>query len=85
MPLPPIRQVAGDWGINLNTIAVADRQLLEEGLVSVRHSRVTEASELLKPVRGSLTELLLAGWSDREIAAAVWQERVSLHRKGDYL
>jgi GntR family transcriptional regulator len=93
MPLPPVRQVAGDLGVNLNTIAVAYRQLQEEGLLTVRHgagavvsarrSRATEASELLKPVRAALTELILAGWSDRDIAVAVRQEFVSLRRKGD--
>ena len=93
MPLPPVRQVAGDLGVNLNTIAFAYRQLQEEGLLTVRHGagavvsarrpRAAEAGELLKPLRAALTELILAGWSDREIAAAVRQELVALRRIGD--
>jgi len=35
--LPSVRQVAGDLGINLNTVAVAYRQLQDEGFVTVRH------------------------------------------------
>ena len=93
MALPSVRQVAGDLGVNLNTIAGAYRQLQEEGFLTVRHgagavvssrrSRAIEESELLKPVRAALTELILAGWSDREIAAVVRQELESLRRKGD--
>jgi len=93
MTLPSVRQVAGDLGVNLNTIAGAYRQLQEEGfltvrhgagaVVSSRHSRTIGDNELLKPVRAALTELILVGWSDREIAAAVRQELVSLRRKGD--
>ena len=37
MVLPSVRQVSGDLGVNLNTIAVAYRQLQDEGLVTVRH------------------------------------------------
>lgn len=37
MTLPSVRQVAGDLGVNLNTIAVAYRQLQEEGFLAVRH------------------------------------------------
>jgi hypothetical protein len=33
--LPSVRQVSGDLGVNLNTIAVAYRQLQDEGLVTV--------------------------------------------------
>src|SRR6267142_1458783 len=35
--LPPVRQVAADLGVNLNTIAYAYRQLQKQGLVKVRH------------------------------------------------
>ena len=37
MTLPSVRQVAGDLGVNLNTVAVAYRQLQDEGFVTVRH------------------------------------------------
>ena len=35
--LPPVRQVAADLGVNLNTIAAAYRELQSEGLVTIRH------------------------------------------------
>jgi GntR family transcriptional regulator len=91
--LPSVRQVAGDLGVNLNTIAVAYRQLQEEGLLLVRHgagavvsSRRTcnvEEEELLKPLRTALTQLILAGRSDEDITAVVRQELEFIHRKGD--
>ena len=34
MTLPSVRQVANDLGVNLNTIAVAYRQLQDEGLLT---------------------------------------------------
>ena len=37
MALPPVRQVADDLGVNLNTVAAAYRELKKEGLVAVRH------------------------------------------------
>ena len=37
MALPPVRQVAADLGVNLNTIATAYRELQREGLINVRH------------------------------------------------
>jgi GntR family transcriptional regulator len=93
MTLPSVRQVAGDLGVNLNTIAVAYRQLQEEGFLTVRHgagavvssrrARGVEEVELLKRLRTALTELILAGRSDREIAAAVRQQLELLRQKGD--
>jgi len=95
MTLPSVRQVAGDLGVNLNTIAVAYRQLQDEGFLRVRHGagavvssrrpRGVEEDELLKRLRTVLTELILAGLSDREIAAAVEQELELLRQKGDPL
>lgn len=95
MTLPSVRQVAGDLGVNLNTIAVAYRQLQDEGFLTVRHGagavvlsrrpRSVEEDELLKRLRTALTEFILAGLSDREIAAAVEQELELLRQKGDPL
>lgn len=92
MTLPSVRQVAGDLGVNLNTIAVAYRELQEEGFLSVRHgagavvssqrARDVETIALRKLLRTPLTQLVLAGLSDREIAALVRQELELLHRKG---
>src|SRR5436309_6828641 len=71
--LPPVRQLAADLGVNLNTIATAYRELQSEGLINVRHgagavvtSRLsTEKTddELRKPLRTALTRLVLAGLS----------------------
>ena len=95
MVLPSVRQVSGDLGVNLNTIAVAYRQLQDEGFVTVRHGagatvssrrgRPPEQEALLKTLRTALTEWILAGFDDREIAAAVRQELASARRKGGVL
>lgn len=92
MALPSVRQVSGDLGVNLNTIASAYRQLQDEGFVTVRHgagatvasnsARKPEREELLKHLRTALTEWILAGFNDREIAAAVRQELAAARRKG---
>src|SRR5262245_26657318 len=92
MSLPPVRQVARDLGVNLNTIAIAYRQLQEEGFVLVRHGagavissrRAPDVEEnvLRKQLRTPLTQLVLAGLSDRAIAGMVRQELELLRRKG---
>jgi GntR family transcriptional regulator len=91
MALPPVRQVAGDLGINLNTIAAAYRELQKEGLVKVRHGsgavvmsrRVNQRSdsELRKAVRTSLTHLVLAGLPRSEIVEIVNEEIRALFRR----
>jgi GntR family transcriptional regulator len=91
--LPSVRQVAGDLGVNLNTIAVAYRRLQEEGFLSIRHgtgtivlsrrARAVDEDELRQPLRTALTQLILAGRNDREITAAVRQELEFIHQKGD--
>jgi GntR family transcriptional regulator len=93
MTLPSVRQVAGDLGVNLNTIAIAYRQLQDEGFLSVRHGagavvssrrgREVEESELRKSLRTTLTQLILGGFTDRDIAAFVRQELTVLHEKGN--
>lgn len=92
MSLPSVRQVAGDLGVNLNTIAAAYRQLQEEGLVAVRHgagavvkARRTESAgedELRKGLRAALTELVLAGLGERDIVSRVREELASIGGKG---
>ncbi|MDT4955672.1 MAG: hypothetical protein QOJ02_3810 [Acidobacteriota bacterium] len=82
--LPPVRQVAADLGVNLNTIATAYRELQREGLISVRHgagavvasSTAQEKSddELRKPLRAALTQFVLAGLPRAEIMAVVADE-----------
>src|SRR5437763_8929595 len=72
--LPPVRQLAADLGVNLNTIATAYRELQTEGLITVKHgsgavvtSRQTSKAsrpsgeDLRKPLRAALTQMVLAG------------------------
>ncbi|MBV8516291.1 MAG: GntR family transcriptional regulator [Acidobacteria bacterium] len=82
-PLPSVRQLASDLGVNLNTIATAYRELQDEGLIAVRHgsgavvtSRTSQSSgaELRQPLRTALTELVLGGLSRREILNLVSTE-----------
>ncbi len=83
-PLPPVRQLAADLGVNLNTIAAAYRELQKEGLITVKHgsgsvvaSRTsTERSqdELLRPLRTALTEMVLAGMPQSRIMKLVVNE-----------
>ena len=92
-PLPSVRQVADDLRVNLNTIAVAYRQLQEEGFLSVRHGagavvsirpgRIVEAEDLRKRLRPALTELILNDLSDKEIVGFVREELQALRLKGD--
>jgi GntR family transcriptional regulator len=84
MALPPVRQVADDLGVNLNTIAAAYRELQKEGLVKVRHGsgalvtprRITQQNdaELRKSLRASLAHLVLAGLPRSEITEIVKEE-----------
>jgi GntR family transcriptional regulator len=79
--LPPVRQVAADLGVNLNTIAFAYRQLQQEGLIKVRHgagavviSRVIEKSvseRLHAKLAAALTDLVLSGLTRAEVIGIV--------------
>lgn len=91
-PLPAVRQVALDLGVNLNTIAAAYRELQSEGLIVVKRGlRATVASrsgasqnpkhnpaELSRPLRTALTELVLAGMPRGQILNMVSDELKSL-------
>jgi GntR family transcriptional regulator len=82
--LPPVRQVAADLGVNLNTIAAAYRELQREGLINIRHGAGAIVSsstaqektqdELRKPLRAALTQLVLAGLPRTEIMTMVGNE-----------
>jgi GntR family transcriptional regulator len=82
--LPPVRQLASDLGVNLNTIATAYRELQAEGLINVRHgSGAVVASrkalqrneaELRKPLRTALTQMVLSGMARAEIMGMVSEE-----------
>ena len=87
-PLPPVRQLAADLGVNLNTIATAYRDLQTEGLLTVRHGsgavvasrRAVEhtAEELRRPLRSALTQLVLAGLPKSRILSMVGDELIDL-------
>ncbi len=90
--LPPVRQIAGDLGVNLNTIAAAYRELQAEGLLEIRHgagARVASrtanertADELRRPLRQALTGLVLAGLPRAEIMSIVGEELRGLLKGG---
>lgn len=82
--LPPVRQMAGDLGVNLNTIAAAYRELQGEGLITVRHGSGAvvaartasgqSTAEMRKPLRAALTQFSLAGLNRAEIMNIVAEE-----------
>jgi GntR family transcriptional regulator len=82
--LPSVRQLAGDLGVNLNTVATAYRELQREGLITITQgagSVVTSGiaaerseSELLKPLRAALTDLVLSGLSASKLQSLVLKE-----------
>ncbi len=89
--LPPVRQVAADLGVNLNTIAYAYRHLQKEGLIKIRHGSgaivastvVSQTSEeqLRAQLRTTLTQLILAGLELSDIKTLVNQELAGLLRR----
>jgi GntR family transcriptional regulator len=82
--LPPVRQMAADLGVNLNTIAAAYRELQNEGLITVKHgSGATVAprssarhtdDELRRPLRNALTQMVLSGLRHADILHMVQDE-----------
>ena len=88
--LPPVRQVASDLGVNLNTIAFAYRKLQQEGLIRIKHgsgaivtSRVLgekSNDHLRGQLRTALTHLVLIGLKRSEIKALVDSELKELMR-----
>jgi len=89
--LPAVRQLAGDLGVNLNTVATAYRELQTEGLLAIKHgagavvaSRTTSGKSeenLRKPLRSALANLFLAGLSWAEIMNLVVDEMRGLLRE----
>src|ERR1700678_3458268 len=66
--LPPVRQLAADLGVNLNTIATAYRELQKDGLIVVKHGSGSVVAErmptartpggLRTPLRAALTQFV---------------------------
>ncbi len=91
--LPPVRQVAADLGVNLNTIAHAYRQLQKQGLVRIRHgagavvtsrllSEKTDA-QLRSQLGTALTHLALAGLKLSEVRTLLEAELGRLFKEAD--
>ncbi len=82
--LPPVRQVAADLGVNLNTVAFAYRRLQKEGLIRVRHGSGAvvisqtlagnQEDRLRSQLRTALTQLVLAGLKTPEIKTLINEE-----------
>jgi len=88
--LPPVRQVASDLGVNLNTVAFAYRRLQKEGLIRIRHGSgavVISQTVQQKPedglrnqLRTALTQLVLSGLKPSEIKGLISEELDELLR-----
>jgi GntR family transcriptional regulator len=88
--LPSVRQLAGDLGVNLNTIARAYRLLENEGFLVIRDRAGVEVAEpakkvdrsarprLLDELRASLARLRQAGMTPEELLRVVRREVVAL-------
>lgn len=69
--LPPVRQLAGDLGINLNTVARAYRELEAEGLVRTMRGRgtvVAAGREAVRTPKGDLRRRLRDLVADARLA-----------------
>ncbi len=83
-PLPAVRQLSADLGVNMNTVAAAYRELQSEGLITIRHgsgavvtsrqSAESSRPDMRKALRTVLTAMLLGGMKRGEIERAVKQE-----------
>jgi len=89
-PLPPVRQLAADLGVNLNTIAAAYRDLRNDGLIVIKHGSGAAVAartaakhtddELCGPLRNALTQMILAGLPRKQILIMVTNELRSLFK-----
>ena len=88
--LPPVRQVASDLGVNLNTVAFAYRRLQQEGLIRVRHGsgavvisqtlREKPDDRLRTQLRTALAQLILVGLKPPEIRTLINEELEELFK-----
>jgi len=84
--LPPVRQLAGDLGVNLNTVARAYRLLEDEGFLVIRDRAGVEVAapakrldrstraRLLDQLRATLARLRQAGMTAEELLRVVRRE-----------
>lgn len=90
-PLPSVRQLAADLGINLNTVSRAYRVLEESGLVSTRRGRGTRVTAEREPhpaldldalrerTRALLADARLADLPRADVAELIHQELDTLY------
>jgi DNA-binding transcriptional regulator YhcF (GntR family) len=88
--LPSVRQLAGDLGVNLNTVARAYRLLEEEGFLVIRsRAGVVVAAppasvdrdrraKLVDQMRGTLARLRQAGMRTEELLSLVRREVLAM-------
>ncbi len=93
-PLPPVRQLAGNLGVNLNTIARAYRLLENEGFLTIRDragvvvaapaADIDESKRmaLIDQMRTTLSRLRQAGMAADEMLAIVRHEVLALESTG---
>ncbi|MBP88534.1 MAG: GntR family transcriptional regulator [Planctomycetaceae bacterium] len=86
MTLPPVRRLAGDLGVNLNTIARAYRLLEGEGFLEIRKRAGVKVAapaqkidhstraKLLEEMRAPLARLRQAGVSTDELLGIIRRE-----------
>jgi len=88
--LPTVRQLAGDLGVNLNTVSRAYRELEEAGLVTsvrgrgtvvasnqelLRGGKARRKRELVDRLASIFADAKLAGLSDAEVDSLVAEQR----------
>jgi GntR family transcriptional regulator len=88
--LPTVRQLAGDLGVNLNTVSRAYRELEDAGLVAtvrgrgtivvrdqelLRGGKARRKRELADRLAAVFADAKLAGFTDEEVEAMVNEQR----------
>lgn len=93
--LPAVRQLAGDLGVNLNTVARAYRLLQGEGFLAIRDRAGVavaapaeslaspERSRLLEQLRVTLARLRQAGMTTEELSLVMGREIAALGSPGE--
>jgi len=89
-PLPSVRQLAGNLGVNLNTVARAYRLLESEGFLVIRDRAGvavaapagqidhTTRAKLLDQMRANLARLRQAGMTPEELMANIRSEVLAM-------
>lgn len=92
--LPSVRRLAGDLGVNLNTIARAYRVLEDEGFLSIRDragvvvaapaKKIEESvrADLLEEMRATLARLRQAGMTADELMEVTQREVLAMDGGG---